>query len=314
MLSSSDSQSSNMSVISSPNTSLLCVTNTSLYPQLFKCFDDTVSSTIFIVFTFTNLHLVPLYISVLSLGLQRRRSQGSASSATTSHSDVFTYHMAVLDIATILGSLFFCGAIFRCSQWMKTVGYYVLSFTYTGQTVLHCLSCVERYVAVVHPVTYRSLRQAGGMRIRNVSIGCVLLMCVGSLTLTAVYFPRFPAAPIFVIFAFSIAVVLFCSLCVVHGLIRLGQGRVGGEQIDQSKRRAFQTIMAITGALALRSLGLLALSIIFSLDGTFSRGACVMFITGMWMCLPSNLVLPLLFLHKAGKLSCFSSKSNKVET
>lgn len=311
MFSSSDSKSSNMSVISSSNTSLLCFSNTSLYPQMFECFDYPVIANTFIVFTVINLHLIPLCILVLWLGFLRRTFQGSTTSGATSHSDVLTYHMTAVDIVSALGSLFFCGSIFTCSQWMKMVGYYVYSFTYPGQTLLHCLTCVERYLAVVHPVTYRGLRVVGGVRIRNISIGCVLLICFGSLILTALYFPSFPAAPTFAIFAFSIFVVIFCSLSVVHVMIGLGLGKVGGTQIDPSKQRAFHTIMAVTGALALRSCGLMALNINFELEGTNGNDGCIILMTGVWMCLPSNLILPLLFLHKAGKLSCFSCNLNK---
>ncbi|CAB1451392.1 unnamed protein product [Pleuronectes platessa] len=184
---------------------LLCSSNASFFPVIFTCFvQHPVSPSIFFAFTFTNVLFLPLYLLVLWMGLRRWRDQGSAASGPTSHSDVFTYQIVSLEI-----------------------------------TLFHCFTCVERYVAVVYPITYRGLRHSDRVRARNTSIGT---------------------------------------------LIRLGLGRAGGgqQQTDPAKQKAFNIILVVTGALVVS-----------------------------WLCLPSGLAPPLLFLHRAGALARFGRGLNE---
>ncbi|GLD69459.1 uncharacterized protein AKAME5_002077300 [Lates japonicus] len=141
----------NSSNISLPSP-LLCYSNSSLYPDFFVCFDHIIGSLIFIAFTFINIFLLlPLYILVLWMGFRRWRYQRSVASGTTSHSDVFTYNMIIVEIAAGLGSVFYCCGIYTCSPKIMVVGYYAFSATYSVQAFFHCLTCVERYLAVVSP-------------------------------------------------------------------------------------------------------------------------------------------------------------------
>ncbi|GLD69457.1 uncharacterized protein AKAME5_002077100 [Lates japonicus] len=111
----------------------------------------------------TNLLLLPLFILILYLGYQQRRQQHNISTAATmSHSDFFMYHSIVMHLNTVLGVTFFiCGSYINLQE-MMSVGLSVWSVTSLGQAVVHLLTCVERYLAVVHPITYRGLRQTGG--------------------------------------------------------------------------------------------------------------------------------------------------------
>lgn len=261
----------------------LCFSNSSLYPYFFTCFDSTISSLIFITFTFTNLLLfLPLYILVLWMGLRRWRHQRSVTSITTSHSDIFTYNMVTLDIVGVLGSVFYCCANYTCSQRMMMVGYYFSSITYPAQTFFHCLTCVERYLAVVHPITYLGLKKAGGVKVRNISIGCAWMLSFGFLGLTALYLPNFPTNMFFVLFAFTVTIISYCSLSVLRVLIRLGLGKVGEgrERIDQSKMRAFHTIIAIIGTLMVRFLGLVVCIVMVESVAEIGRNGCIGLMSG----------------------------------
>lgn len=297
-----------MSVNSSSNASLRshrCSSNSLIYPNIFHCAESNVSSSIFISFTFTNLLLLlPLYILILWMGFRRWRRRGSVTVGTTSHSDVITYHMVTLEVMGVLGTVFYCVAIFTCSLEMMSVGYFLFIITYPGQTFFHCLTCMERYLAVAHPITYLSLRKAGGVKVRNIGVGCVWLLCVGVTGLTVLYFPYFPIVLISVTLSLSLIVVSFCSISALRVLIRLGLGKVGGDRVDQSKQRAFHTIMAIMGTLMLRFCGLLISNFMFNLQTGIGRSGCVGVMFSFWLCLPSSLILPLLFLHRAGKLAC----------
>lgn len=78
---------------------------------------------------------------------------------------------------------------------------------------------------------------------------------------------------------------------------------------DKLKQRAFVTITAIMAVLLLRFGGnLVCMALASSPVLSFSAG-CVVRISGIWFCLPSSYVLPLLFLHRAEKVLCFKYKS-----
>lgn len=310
-----------MRVNSSSGVSLLsprfCFSNSSLYPHFFRCFDCTFISTCFTAFTCTNLLLLPVYVLVLWKGFQRWRRRCSTTAGSASHSDVFIYHSVTVEIIAILGLGFYCISIYTCSPRTLIFGYCALFLTYPGQTLFHSLTCVERYLAVVHPVIYRGLRKEVGVRVRNISIGCVWLISFGIVCFLVMEFPKLPSTLLYVIFAITVIVIVFSSFCVLHALIRLGLWKVGGDrrQIDQSKQRAFHTVMAITGALGFRLSGLLIFNIVFDLSAGIGTKECVFsLIFAPWLCVPSSLVLPLLFLHRAGTLACCSSnQSEKLE-
>ncbi|KAL3050866.1 hypothetical protein OYC64_001188 [Pagothenia borchgrevinki] len=244
--------------------------------------------------------LVPLFIFVLYIGFQRWRKRGSAT--TTSHSDVFTFHMVTLELIGVVGYTIYCYGIYSNQKYLTKVGLNVFSVMSPGKALFHLLTCVERYLAVVHPVIYLRLRQGGGVRIRNISIGCVWCICFFAASLHDLLI-----ALIIITFGylvFSLIVAGFCSISVLFVLIRPGPGEGGGnrERVDQSKQRAFYTIMAIMAALLLRFASTLVSSTLYisSVLGDCEEHAMMWSL--FWFNVPSSLVLPLLFLQRAGKL------------
>ncbi|XP_022621201.1 uncharacterized protein LOC111236664 [Seriola dumerili] len=283
----------------------MSVNSSSSVSAVAHCMDSESANLMSIAFTITRIFLLlPLSALVLYLGHRRWRQQRSF--ATLSHSDIFTYHMVVVELVVMLAAIFyFCGLAVGLSELIM-VGIYATGFVYPGQMCFQILTCVERYLAVVHPITYLELRQSGGVRLRNISIGCVWLLGFGWIGLTALYLPEIPYIPFFCMLGFSLVVVCFCSLCVIRVLIRPGPGDVGGDRVrvDQSKQRAFYTITAIMGVLGLWLAGsILGLALDRSELLSYSDG-CLLLVAANWFSLPSSLLLPLLFLHRAGKLLC----------
>ncbi|KAJ4948703.1 hypothetical protein JOQ06_020233 [Pogonophryne albipinna] len=186
--------------------------------------------------------------------------------------------------------------------WMNVAVYLAVATT-NGHVPFHILTCVERHLAVVHPITYLRLKNRGGIRIRNVSIAFVWLLLYMWIGLTA---KSVILVPYFCVTTFSMVVVAFCSLSVLRALIRPGPGEGGGDKgrVDQSKKRAFRTIMAIMLALCFRFGGQLLFLLIYVSMNLGKCYRCTMLTSVVWLCLPSSLVLPLLFLHRAGKLTC----------
>ena len=276
--------------------------------NMFSLFQSCLRSTagILNLTTFTVvsiLLLLPLYIYVLYQGLQRWRLQ--CSNAMMSHSDVITYHMVVAELMCVLGFIVMFSGALTDLPWMAVVGTYFFFFNSSVQVSFHILTCVERYLAVVHPVTYLSLKKEKWVRIRNIIIGCMWLMCIVGTTLFNMD-SKFLTILNYCVGSLIFIIVSFCSLSVLCVLIRPGPGEGGGgrQQVDQSKLRAYYTIMAILGVLMFRFMGMLISGLLISSPKLSKKYLCVVCYSSSWYCLPSSLVLPLLFLQRAGKLPC----------
>lgn len=251
------------------------------------------------------IFFLPLFLFVFFVGYRQwKKCRLMSSLLTASHSDILTFHMAVMETISFFGLFFYIVASYAKRPLFVLVGIYILGIIAPGRMLFHLFTCVDRYLAVVHPVHYRGLKQAGGVRIRNISIGCVWLLCFGSLRLQQID-DKLYIHLTFVLLSITLVFVTFCSVSVLIVLIRPGPGDEGRKRglVDKTKQRAFKAIMMILGALILNFLGDLIVQVFFltklSADSTFVMW-CV-----SWLCVPSMLVLPLLFLHRAGKLpSC----------
>ncbi|KAK2899524.1 hypothetical protein Q8A73_012653 [Channa argus] len=135
----------------------------SLLSYFQHCPNPEAAMTMTVVYVFIKLFLLfPLSLFVLYLGLQRWQQQRSF--ATTSHSDIFTYYSAAMELLFALGVvLSLCGLFFGLSK-MLLLGSYMASIILPVQTTFHVLTCVERYLAVSHPIFYLKLRQSGGVQ------------------------------------------------------------------------------------------------------------------------------------------------------
>ncbi|XP_040923911.1 uncharacterized protein LOC121201756 isoform X1 [Betta splendens] len=297
--------------------------NSSLSHLFSSCFESRLTNLIFTSQLITSLLLyLPLWLFIIYVGAQRRRRQrSSAAAAVMSHSDCLTYNMAATDTLSILASGCYCSAVSSRLQW---AGFSIFALTVPGQTLFHLLTCVERYLAVVHPVAYLALKQAGGVRIRNVSSGCVWLLCCSmtgwiQVILTSLYFG---------LMFFFLVVICFCTFSILRVLKHPGPGRS-----RRSKQRAFHTVVAVLVALTSRLVAVLVAltsrlvavlvaltsrlvavlvaltsrlvavlvcSVMFSLSLT--DAGCAVGSSAMWLSAPGSLVLPVLFLQRAGKL------------
>lgn len=248
---------------------------------------------------------IPLYIYILYLGLQRWRRQQCA--APISHSDAFTYHMIIIEQLSMLGSLLvWCGA-YSADVKMMYIGLHLSLLNLSGENAIHLLTCIERYIAVTHPITYMNLRNKKGIRIRNVAIGCAWLLslgCVGVLHMSSCRVG-------FIIYLSVTGSILgslcFCSLNVLYVLICSQPVKRRGhrQHVDQSKLRALHSITLILVVVAFRCVGFIPIPLIFMINDVSEAKRCILLNTTFWLSLPSNLVLPLLYLQRAGKLPEF---------
>ncbi|XP_029310494.1 uncharacterized protein LOC115023558 isoform X2 [Cottoperca gobio] len=271
-----------------------------------SCYTYPPGSYIFTAFTVTNiLLLLPLYIYILCFGFQHWCKQ--SHSETMNPLDVFTYHMVAMEIVAICGSTVCCCGAYTDHGNMIVAGCNTFAIIACVKMFFHVLTCVERYVAIIHPVTYMSLNKTGGVRIRNVSMGCVWLTCSGLIALRLLVNKNVNMILFFCNLALSLIISFFCNLSVLRVLNRPGPGEEGGNKgkTDTVKQKAFVTITAIMVVLVVRFGGNLVCTSLSSSSVLSGSDLCAVKISGVWFGLASSYVLPLLYLHRAEKLPCF---------
>lgn len=256
----------------------------------------------FTAFAVTHIFLLlPLLGFVLFSCCQRRLE---SSSSTSSHSDVFTYNMVAMEMIQILANTCFCINIFPdfIVPWVFEFSLNVIFVTSNVKHEFQMLTCVELYFAVVFPITYLRHKTSTGVTIRNIGIGFVWLNCILWAVLTFQSISNFdPLTLYFLHIAGLLFVICFCCISVLWTLKQRGQTR-DREQVDQSKLRAFYTILVIITVLFLSLGGVLVCQAINNSIGQKEDNECFSAQCAEWMSLPSSFVLPLLFLQRAGKL------------
>lgn len=277
--------------------------------SLMFCSDSSLTVWIYSSLGGTKLLVVlPLCILVLSLWWRRRRSPAAAS-----HSDVFTHHLVVMELMWVVGfSVTTVSSLLRVSA-PQMFGSCLSSMAFYGELFFHMLTCVERYVAVVHPTTYQRLRTAG-VRVRNASIGCVWLLSCSWTLADALHWSAGTLQgplPLLSVLAVCLLLVTFCSLSVLCTLSHPGPAGVGGaKRVDQRRLRAFYLLLPVTAALWLWVAGfLVALSL--TVRTALSSDICVAVGVVSVLNIPSSLVLPALYVHRARRLACSSHGAHK---
>lgn len=259
---------------------------------------------IFLYTAINCLVLLPLCLFIFFLGFQRWRQQTACVTENTS--DLLTFHQLATEVMSIIGWLASCCGFYTHLQEVMMVGLYLSTFGM--QMSFHLLACIERYLAVVHPITYLRLKQRRWILIRN---ACICYAWLNSFGVSIVMFLEtsiYVSVCVLCVLALIVAIVFFCSLSVLGVLIRSRPGDSSGrrQHVEKSKLRAFYTILSIMTALIFK-LG--AYILVTSIDASpqFAETTrCGILLSGFWFSLPSALVLPLLFLQRAGKLRCCS--------
>lgn len=242
--------------------------------------------------------LIILPVNVLVLYLSYRRPLAI-------HSDILAVHTSVIDLINVFGSILICCGINTNTTELVLVGDVFYSLNLLGTMCFHTLTSVERYLAVVHPITYLGMKKAKGVRLRKVTLGSAWLISIGGCCSVYLTVALFSFLSIVFVGFFSLLISFFCVsvLCVLN---RPGPAkRVGGrQQGQQSKHRAFYTILIILSVMLFRFGGNIVINILYSSNVMGAVENCYLWLSLYWFCLPSDLVLPLLFLHRAGVLAC----------
>lgn len=288
-----------------PNSFLSSFSN----PNLTYCSKSSASSLVFMSYTCASFFsLVPLYGLVLLIGMQKQHRRPLATT-TISNCDLITYNIFVLELINLLACGIYLFGVHTVQHELMKTGISAVYLVFHGHLLFNCLTCAEQYLAVMHPVIYLSLKTERGLLARNAIVAFVWLVSFLTFIVSYLYAVNLPSVPYLLLFAIGLTIISYCTLSVLHALVRPGPGEVSGNKrkIDQMKKRACVTIAAIAGAMYVKYIGTVTCIALHALSVLEHSKGCVVLMLTFWFCMPSSVLMPLLFLYRAGKLPCFSS-------
>ncbi len=214
-------------------------------------------------------------------------------------SEFFILNLSVCEIGINLNR--FVHAILHWSLSHPTLTLFFVGFTITGRPLFQCLMCVERYLAVVHPVIFLKYKP---LRYRVICCTVAWVICLGSCFVCMytlgeedqhLYTWFFSLQ--FLLFFF---IQLFCLVTVLRALKQSGPGDRKKEEENHIKRRAFDLILITTASMAITYgpsiiTGCLAIMI--------KQLIHTIWFIGSFFYVLGGFVQPVLYLHRAGKLS-----------
>lgn len=185
------------------------------------------------------------------------------------------------------------------------------ALVFSARPLFQSLICMERYLAVVHPVLYLRYKT---LRHKLACTALAALIIVGFTAGEAVKTPLFIIREFAVLFVILLAADVFCSLSVLWALKRPGPGEGQGqkERMNCMKRSAFQTITVILAITFCDHI----IVIIMGLSGDFARDdwICVVDVLNTYIFCLLGFVQPLMYLHKIKKLPCAKGRHDGSES
>ncbi len=204
----------------------------------------------------------------------------------------------------------FCSVYFLLSFLIKFFVYpslilsidFMLGVAITGHPLFQCLICVERYLAVVHPVTFLKFRP---LRYRVICCSVVWIITLASCSicmhslLTGYTYMWFLSMQ----FLLFLSIQLFCCLAVLRALKQSGPGERGREKVKENhmKRKAFYLILMITVNTFITYAPLTIATLIFIVTEHFPL---ILWSVGSFCFMLAGFLPPVLYLHRLGKDSC----------
>ncbi|XP_051955257.1 G-protein coupled receptor 4-like [Xyrauchen texanus] len=228
-------------------------------------------------------------------------------------SGFFNLNLSVSEMGNCLNCLF---CVLDYLTPLKSLKAFLFGLGITGRPLFQCLMCVERYLAVVHPVTFLKFKP---LRYRVICSTVAWIITFGSclcclFILGFLLFDSYIYVWFFLLqFIIFLSIQLFCLSAVLRALKQSGPGERGREREEENsiKRRAFYLILITTVNMGLIyvPLTISGFYIIMSqqnIDESYFIGFMFFVLAGF--------VQPVLYLHRNGKLSflCRSKMCNCV--
>ncbi|XP_057215751.1 hydroxycarboxylic acid receptor 2-like [Triplophysa rosa] len=222
-------------------------------------------------------------------------------SGTIPPSEFFSLNLSVCEIVNFLNCLLFI-LTYLFSSFLK-IAHSISGLGITGRPLFECLMCVERYLAVVHPVTFLKFKP---LRYRVIFAAAAWIISLGSCI--ACRFlggsQNFTGHSWFfsVQFLVFLSIQLSCCLAVLRALKRSGPGERGREREEENhmKRRAFHLILITTVNMIIIYVPIIVTGVIVIL---IQKNIQAVWIPSNICYVMAGFVQPVLYLHRAGKLS-----------
>ena len=220
--------------------------------------------------------------------------------------EFFTLNLAVSEILYCLFCMLFYINLLNPLAIFKSLLIFGSGLMNASRPLFQCCTCLERYLAVVHPVVFLRYKP---LRYRLACCGVVWLLVLG-LCFTIVFTDLSKNHNYYItLYAVVMSVMLFCCLSVLRALKRPGPGegernrgmkseRGGSREV---KMRAFKIILIIMAALMFNYIPVLFL-FFFNMMITLPLFEPI----GMIFMVVGGLVQPFLYLHRAGRLPCIT--------
>lgn len=239
---------------------------------------------------------LPLNSCVIVLLLNRCRSLDPC--------DVFTLNQAAVEILFLFLAPFHILCAVKMELCLNTAVGFVIGVGMLVRSLLQCLVCLERYLAVVHPVTFLKFRP---LRYR-VAI-CVVVWTSGLVSgiICMCTFPFLPYRLILIYALIILSINVFSCASILDTLRHPAPGERNADRgmEDGAKKRAFHIVVMNLLMFLVQNT---PISITFCMQDTLSM---MDFSLALTISLVINILVgflnPVFVLHKAGKLEFLKS-------
>ncbi|XP_048023154.1 uracil nucleotide/cysteinyl leukotriene receptor-like [Megalobrama amblycephala] len=217
----------------------------------------------------------------------------------------FNLHLSICEIVNCLHSLVSILTIYFSS--LSFLMLFLQGLILSGRPVFQCLICVERYLAVVHPVTFLKYKP---LRYRVICCTVAWIIILGSCfyCLFIAISQNIHVKTWFFSLQFLVffCIQLFCLVAVLRALKQSGPGerRREREEENHMKRRAFHLILIATVSMAF-------IYVPYTITGfciiITQQNHDAYWLPGLVCYVLAGFIQPVLYLQRTGKLSTLCS-------
>ncbi|XP_057215749.1 G-protein coupled receptor 4-like [Triplophysa rosa] len=219
-------------------------------------------------------------------------------------SEFFILNLSICEIGNCVSCIF--AVLIHWILSLKTLALTLFGLFFAGRPLFHCLMCVERYLAVVHPVTFLKYKP---LRYKGISSAAAWIVCLGSCLCCLLLFEYYMIAYMVLfstMFILFLSIQLLCCLAVLRALKQSGPGERGREREEENhmKRRAFHLILITTVSMVIAYIPYAVLGFFAVMTSHVIK---VFWLIGLICFVLCGFVQPVLYLNRAGKLNCLCS-------
>ncbi|XP_042567456.1 chemokine XC receptor 1-like [Cyprinus carpio] len=216
-------------------------------------------------------------------------------------SDFFILNLSACEIGNCLNSLFCILVRFIWFSYLTILTEFLSGLAITGHPLFQCLMCVERYLAVVHPVTFLKYRP---LRYRVICCTVVWIITLGSCfcCMRTIFSDYIYNAFFSLQYLLFFSIQLFCLVAVLRALKQSGPGERmrDREEENHMKRKAFHLISITTVSIIIIYVPFTILGFYLILTEQYFQE---LFSFGLFCYVLACFVQPVLYLNRVGKFS-----------